>query len=905
MICRRVPLCIALLLALVGDGLTWADELAGKPICTIETEADGESRLLTALLCGGGSRVLVSIRDRTAGSDLIRVHDTATGKQIFEKRLTGESLMDCSISLDGRRVYLAHQSNTGRYTYRIEIIDLPTEKSVYADQASAAIDAAMSPDGNYILRFSTNFRAEPMHRGEARVYRVSDGKEILKATFPDQHLVRLFSPDGKILVLFGERYFKSWDLVGGRPLADLEPVKDISFTRWRFLDRGTKLRSIEGKELIDWDTQSGKIVNRRALRGHTLGELIDDPDVMLADRGGSLAFVSVATGQEIARWNYAANRSARIESIQAGLVIIHGDRYRGDFCVVRIPDFKTLPPIQPIASPATKPAQAVPTTAPSLASATKEELVDSKWWTRAIEMELPLIASDYHRSHVMYELSVLHARLGDLDMALRYLEQADALRQPSTDPTEWQSGKLRAYRLAARLLCEKRGVDAATMLLSRLDEDTRREADWTPETVICEGLAYAGATTAIAERMRNLKGEELNTAAARVIRILGEKGGFADAEKIALLLPDSPLGASVRSSLASTAAFKGDFDLCFRMLPILQRTEAENRGPVTGVFRTIGYQAQKQNRPEVLKKARELAGRDVHEVDWGVAWYFIQSRQLDAARSFIKDRPPEDQVRRDFEQFINVAPIGQSLEKLIEEVMIAKQTAWERLVQRLSAENRLDDIENLLRDQRFTSTTGHDRTRAAMLGLLALYKADRVGQADSLYRSLLPGEQRDTDGVDYARAAAHRRRGDEKPYRELLEKIERGATDQKGFPPEMRQHEKLSLQIQVEDIDAAIRTSREVPVPMAIRSLSSLVLSKGTDEQIRALMPVVENLKDVELSNEAYYSYTSLQKVGKLERYLIAVQAMPHAEKRCVFKLTAAKVNLQVDPAEREHTSME
>src|SRR5438128_7346215 len=62
------------------------------------------------------------------------------------------------------------------------------------------------------------------------------------------------------------------------------------------------------------------------------------------------------------------------------------------------------------------------------------DLKSAEWWCDRAEAETRLVASDYDRSHLLYRLAIIRARLGRLEAATKLMEEADALKQPPTIP---------------------------------------------------------------------------------------------------------------------------------------------------------------------------------------------------------------------------------------------------------------------------------------------------------------------------------------------------------------------------------------------------------------------------------------------------------------------------------------
>ena len=201
-------------------------------------------------------------------------YDAMTGKEIKLSRLNWNRVdvdLDVVMSPDSQMCAITRDS-------RIEVWDLRTNqlKNIFKDLDKGVNSAAFSPDGQTL--------ASTHYSGIIRLWDIDDGN-YREIQMPHNTAGRvIFSPDGKTIVISGERGVELWDIETKKfkgTLEDTTGVKNIIFS-----PNGAVLFALSGEEARFWDTNTGKI----KLRIET--ESSYRPPFALSPDGNTFAFSS-------------------------------------------------------------------------------------------------------------------------------------------------------------------------------------------------------------------------------------------------------------------------------------------------------------------------------------------------------------------------------------------------------------------------------------------------------------------------------------------------------------------------------------------------------------------------------------------------------------------------------------
>jgi WD40 repeat protein len=261
-------------LAIVHPAVVQIRELAtGKLVRELPRPKNTTSRTLGVAFSPDGKRLAVA-----SGSQAIHVWDLTTGKPIV-KRIGHEGyVLDVDYSPDGCRIVTNDRdgivclwdATTGQQQHRLlasdEMMPQPETHAFAPRLSDFLMGMAFSPDSRFVVTTGWPEISKPFwnSRGILRVWDVHTGKPVFAGIFPTVVPAVAFSPDGKLLALYGPmKNGKGAEIIvcaaeSRKELFRLSAV-GIVLNGLRFSADSKKLLVAGGKNIRIWDVATQKL----------------------------------------------------------------------------------------------------------------------------------------------------------------------------------------------------------------------------------------------------------------------------------------------------------------------------------------------------------------------------------------------------------------------------------------------------------------------------------------------------------------------------------------------------------------------------------------------------------------------------------------------------------------------
>jgi WD40 repeat protein len=216
---------------------------------------------------------------------LVRVWDTATGRQMLAMRGHTHTILQLAYSADGKRLLSLSKDGT------VKAWDA-AGKEIDSFRTGAIPECAvLSPDGARLARAAGNVLI---------VRALASGRDLLTLSCPGLRGFALaFSPDGNRLAGVVGNQVRIWDSTSGKELLTIAghnpDVQALAFSH-----TGQYLAAALGTSVRVWDTRTGeRILHRQAYRGDAwcLSFCADGTRLAVAD-GNTVIIWDVATGAD-------------------------------------------------------------------------------------------------------------------------------------------------------------------------------------------------------------------------------------------------------------------------------------------------------------------------------------------------------------------------------------------------------------------------------------------------------------------------------------------------------------------------------------------------------------------------------------------------------------------------------